>query len=213
MARTQSQLEARFKALGGISDRGSFVRAVALQFQDAPLSAIGSIRRGGRYNPRGDFEALYLGRHPDTVVREIKMVTLDDAGNEIGIAKPPQALVTVRYLLRHIIDLTDGAFRSGWESRGVFRRRTRLGLQRAQPASKLSSFRPHETKASRTSSRSSTSSAPAATWKSTNRRHALASHLLYPTDGNFARWPLSGETLALANTSTRALIAFPLSEN
>lgn len=111
MAPTRKQLDAKFKALGPIAGRGSFVRAVALQFQDTPLSAIGSIRRGGRYNPRGDFEAFYLGKHPDTVVREIKMVSLDNAGNEIVIAKPPQVLVTVRYDLRRIADLTDPAVR------------------------------------------------------------------------------------------------------
>lgn len=85
---------------------GSFLRAIALEYQGSPLSAIGSAKRGGRYNPRTEFEILYLARHPDTVVREIKLVSRDVDGNEIILPTPPQLLLTVTYHLQCVVDLS-----------------------------------------------------------------------------------------------------------
>jgi RES domain-containing protein len=36
-----------------------------------PLSAIGSIRRGGRFNPAHAFEILYVAMSPDTTLYEV----------------------------------------------------------------------------------------------------------------------------------------------
>jgi RES domain-containing protein len=106
MRSQQQHFEAVLATLGS-AVRGSFFRAVPLQFQATPLSAIGSVTSGGRYNPREGFEVLYLGENPDTVIREIRFMVRDPAGQEIAIRKQPQIMMTIEYDLQHVANLTD----------------------------------------------------------------------------------------------------------
>lgn len=54
------------RALEGIA-----FRATQSRFLETPLSAVGSILTGGRYNPKGLFEVLYLAENPDTTLHEV----------------------------------------------------------------------------------------------------------------------------------------------
>lgn len=103
--RRQEHFESVFRTLGQ-AHRGSFVRAVPLEFQDTPLSAFGS-RGGGRYNAAGSFEVLYLGENADTVARETRLIVLDAAGNDVAKPQPPTIIMTVEYDLQRAADLTD----------------------------------------------------------------------------------------------------------
>lgn len=84
--------------------RGSFFRGVPLAHIGTPLSAIGSIRRGGRYNAKGAFEVQYLADRPDNSLREIGMLT-DDDGTPVAVPSPAFIMCTVDVLLQRVVDL------------------------------------------------------------------------------------------------------------
>jgi RES domain-containing protein len=79
---------------------------IPLEFVGTPLSAIGSIASGGRYNTRSDFEALYLADRPDNSLREVRMLR-DDAGFPIAVPAAPRIIFTVDVRLQRVVDLTD----------------------------------------------------------------------------------------------------------
>lgn len=109
--KSHDRLVTILKTLGS-RHRGSFIRFVPLRFQASPIDAIGSIKRGGRYNPIGDFEVLYLAKTPDTAAREIDLVVIDPStGEEIVVPKEPQILLTVGATLQRVVDLRDAKTR------------------------------------------------------------------------------------------------------
>jgi RES domain-containing protein len=110
MTSRQRHFEAIFRTLGS-SDRGSFYRSIPLRFQATPLSAIGSIDTGGRYNPLGAFEVLYIGENPDTVTREVRMMVPDSSGRIVSVQKAPRIQMTINWGFQRIADLTDSAIR------------------------------------------------------------------------------------------------------
>jgi RES domain-containing protein len=92
----------------GVPHRGSYFRLIPLEFVDLPLSAIGSIKGGGRYNAQGDFEALYLADRPDNTLREVRMLR-DDAGFPVAVPDAPKIIFTVDVRLQRVVDLSDDA--------------------------------------------------------------------------------------------------------
>jgi RES domain-containing protein len=105
MASPVRRLEKIFRTLGE-QHRGSFVRAVPLEYQNSPLSAVGSLG-GGRYNRAGTFEMLYLGENADTIARETRLIVLDKDGNDAARPQPPKIIMTVKYELQRVTDLTN----------------------------------------------------------------------------------------------------------
>jgi RES domain-containing protein len=91
----------------GHSARGSFVRGVPLKHADSPLSGVGSIDKGGRYNAKGAFEVLYFANHADTMLRETRIVRNDSDGNPITVPTRPYVLISLHYEFSHAIDLND----------------------------------------------------------------------------------------------------------
>jgi RES domain-containing protein len=98
------------KKTPGAPHRGSYIRAIPLQFAGSPLSAIGSLRAGGRYNARGAFEVLYLADRPDNALREIEMLP-NDTGVPTKIHRVPTVIFSVRVRLQRVVDLTQDATR------------------------------------------------------------------------------------------------------
>lgn len=90
--------------------RESFFRGVPLAHVSTPLSAIGSIRRGGRYNAKDAFEVSYLADRPDNSLREVGMLT-DHDGTPIAVPSPSFIVCTVDVFLQHVIDLRDAEIR------------------------------------------------------------------------------------------------------
>jgi RES domain-containing protein len=73
---------------------------------------MGSKDKGGRYNPKGVFEAAYLSYHPYTVVREVRLVDQDAGGNEVVVPTKPLIVMTLQYQLQAVVDLTDADIQS-----------------------------------------------------------------------------------------------------
>jgi RES domain-containing protein len=99
---SRARLTAAFRTIPGAPLRGSFFRAIPLEHRTTPLSAIGSIKRGGRYNPQGEFEAYYLAESPETTLYELRVV----APNVAPARMKPTVTFTVNVVLQHAVDLT-----------------------------------------------------------------------------------------------------------
>jgi RES domain-containing protein len=87
------------------SFKGTAYRIIPAQYHVSALSGIGSLTRGGRYNPRGKLEALYLAEDPITALQEVEAVRLTSAGL-IAAKSSPKTLLSVEYELQVALDLT-----------------------------------------------------------------------------------------------------------
>lgn len=84
---------------------GVAYRLIPAQFAGTALSSIGSFRRGGRYNPREAFEALYLADTPLTALQEINLVRVTDAAI-LSAKSSPRLLLSVEVALAAVLDVT-----------------------------------------------------------------------------------------------------------
>ena len=84
------------KEIPGIPIESNFYRFLKIQFIKDPLSGLGSLRYGGRYNYKNEFEVLYLTSDPETAVAE---------GSRDEFLIPPSVLITVKVRLQEVIDL------------------------------------------------------------------------------------------------------------
>jgi RES domain-containing protein len=75
---------------------------------DTPLSALGSILAGGRYNRKGSFEVLYLAEDATTSLREVAF-SASSGGRFQAEPNDPYVVFSVPFSLRHLVDLTDPA--------------------------------------------------------------------------------------------------------
>lgn len=67
---------------------------------------------GGRYNPPGEFGAVYVSRDQKGLLRE-----LDRRSEKLGIRRedlPPRTLLTLDLHVKRVLDLTDAAVREAW---------------------------------------------------------------------------------------------------
>lgn len=84
---------------------GVAYRLIPAQFAGTALSSIGSFRRGGRYNPKETFEALYLADTPLTALQEINLVRVTDAAI-LSAKSSPRLLLSVEVALSAVLDMT-----------------------------------------------------------------------------------------------------------
>jgi RES domain-containing protein len=84
---------------------GTAFRAVNLRYVDSPLSAVGSIRTGGRYNAKGVFEALYLAENATTTLLEVEFSASSD-GKFVAKPKEPFVVFSIHFELNQVIDLS-----------------------------------------------------------------------------------------------------------
>jgi RES domain-containing protein len=95
-------------ALPTQAQRGLAFRLILARYAATALSSIGSVRAGGRYNMRGEFEALYLASSPVTALREVEAL-VETAEGLRGVKGPPRILLSVEYDLQAVVDLTEPA--------------------------------------------------------------------------------------------------------
>ncbi|MGK7880151.1 MAG: RES domain-containing protein [Crocosphaera sp.] len=88
------------------SQEGCVFRFVALRFQKSLLSAVGSLKNGGRYNISEQFEALYTSGNPITALKELKFLVNTPSGI-VAYPSEPVILLSLKYRLQSIIDLTN----------------------------------------------------------------------------------------------------------
>ena len=83
---------------------GVTYRLIPAQFAGTALSSIGSFRRGGRYNPKETFEALYLADTPLTALQEINLIKVTNEAI-LSAKSSPRLLLSVDVTLSAILDL------------------------------------------------------------------------------------------------------------
>lgn len=81
-------------------------RIVAEKWRDVPLSAIGSVRSGGRYNAPGTFPVLYCADSQLTAMMEVEALFATADGQLKGAPRNPDLVLTVGCTLSRVLDLT-----------------------------------------------------------------------------------------------------------
>jgi RES domain-containing protein len=85
---------------------GYAYRIIDDEFRTDPLSGIGSVIKGGRYNAPGIFEALYSSDSRITALYEIDALF----GND-DVPHSPELMLTLDVRLSRVLDLADNALR------------------------------------------------------------------------------------------------------
>ena len=83
-----------------------------------PLWGLGSKLYGGRFTPKGAFEAIYLAEDRVTAMAEVSAVLYSPQAPMPLTAQPPRVLITVEGILLRVLDLTASAFSRRWVRTG-----------------------------------------------------------------------------------------------
>ena len=97
----------RLEGLAGLNTsayQGTAFRAVNLRYLNTPLSAIGSVKTGGRYNPKGAFEVLYLAENATATLLEVEFAASSGGRFEVQ-PKEPYIVFSVQFELHQVVDL------------------------------------------------------------------------------------------------------------
>jgi len=89
---------------------GFVYRVIAERHSDSPLSAIGSVRAGGRYNAPNTFPVLYCADSQMTALLEVEALFTTADGQLKGAARDPDLVLSLRCELARVLDLTDEHF-------------------------------------------------------------------------------------------------------
>jgi RES domain-containing protein len=85
---------------------GFTFRIIPDRWRVSPLSAIGALQRGGRFNPPGAFSVLYTADSQLTALREVEALFVDEAGQVRGAPRNPDLILTLECSLLRVLDLT-----------------------------------------------------------------------------------------------------------
>ena len=83
-----------------------------------PLWGLGSKLYGGRFTPKGAFEAIYLAEDPVTAMAEVSGVLYSLRAPMPLTAQPPWVLITVEGILLRVLDLTVSGVQSALVTNG-----------------------------------------------------------------------------------------------
>ena len=78
-------------------------RHISSQYE--PLDSSGSLKAGGRWNPTGEYGALYSALEEETAIAELHRLAQRQGLNLDDLA--PRDLVSIRVSLSKVLDLTD----------------------------------------------------------------------------------------------------------
>lgn len=92
-----------------ISFAGYVYRVVADKWREAPLSALGSVRVGGRFNPPNTFPLLYCADSQMTAMTEVEALFTTADGLLKGVPRSPDLMLTIDCALARVLDLTSDA--------------------------------------------------------------------------------------------------------
>ena len=87
--------------------KGHAYRIVADKWRDSPLSAMGSVRSGGRYNAPNSFPVLYCAESQLTAMIEVDALFATADGKLTGVPRDPDLVLTIECKLLRVLDLTD----------------------------------------------------------------------------------------------------------
>ena len=85
---------------------GFSYRVIADQWRDSPLSAIGAVQRGGRYNAPYAFPVLYSADTQLTALLEAEALFTTSDGQLQGVPRDPDLILTLQCHLVRVVDLT-----------------------------------------------------------------------------------------------------------
>ena len=89
---------------------GFVYRIIAERYRDAPLSAIGSVRSGGRYNAPNTFPVLYCADSQMTAMLEVEALFTTADGQLKGAPRNPDLVLSLDCSLVRVLDLTNEHF-------------------------------------------------------------------------------------------------------
>jgi RES domain-containing protein len=84
---------------------GFTFRVISDRWRTSPLSAIGALERGGRFNAPETFSVLYTADSQLTALREVEALFVDSAGRLRGVPRNPDLLLTLECTLLRVLDL------------------------------------------------------------------------------------------------------------
>ena len=99
-----AELASALQGLQPTSLEQTFFRVIHAKYAATALSAVGSYRFGGRYNPAGAFEVLYLADSPVTALEEVEALLRTDSDLK-GIKGPPRIMLSVECALQRVLQL------------------------------------------------------------------------------------------------------------
>lgn len=85
---------------------GFSYRVIADKWRDSPLSAIGAVQRGGRYNAPHTFPVLYSANSQLTALLEAEALFTTADGELQGIPRDPDLILTIKCSLERVLNLT-----------------------------------------------------------------------------------------------------------
>ena len=83
---------------------------IAERYRNSPLSAIGSVRSGGRYNAPNSFPVLYCADSQMTAMLEVEALFATAEGLLKGAPRDPGLVLSLHCELARVLDLTDAGF-------------------------------------------------------------------------------------------------------
>lgn len=85
---------------------GFSYRVIADRWRDSPLSAVGAVQRGGRYNAPHTFPVLYSADSQLTALLEAEALFTTADGQLQGVPRDPDLILTIKCGLERVLDLT-----------------------------------------------------------------------------------------------------------
>jgi RES domain-containing protein len=98
---------------------GFVYRVISERWRESPLSIIGSIRAGGRYNAPNTFPVLYCADSQVTAMLEVEALFTTADGQLRGVARDPDLVLSLRCGLARVLDLTDAVITTNSAQRGM----------------------------------------------------------------------------------------------
>lgn len=86
---------------------GYSYRVIEDHWRRDPLSAIGALQNGGRYNAPGAFFLLYTANSRVTALKEIQALFDSTDGQLQDVPRNPELVLTLEITLHCVLDLTD----------------------------------------------------------------------------------------------------------
>ncbi len=86
---------------------GYTYRVIEDRWRNDPLSAIGALQSGGRYNAPGTFSLLYTANSRITAFQETQALFDTEDGQLRDVPRNPELVLSLEITLLHVLDLTD----------------------------------------------------------------------------------------------------------
>ena len=90
-----------------VSYSGYSYRVIEDRWRNDPLSAIGALQNGGRYNAPGTFSLLYTANSRITAFKETQALFDTEDGQLRDVPRNPELVLTLEVTLLCVLDLTD----------------------------------------------------------------------------------------------------------